>query len=260
MAGGAVLSPQAQAATVTAGVNDIILGFEALGGQGAALNLEVDLGPASRFLNAPAPFTLTSVEIGNISADLIATYGNTWFSRADLQWSVFGSTGSNAYNGFLSATTFVTRAEITPGTRSTPWGRDSNTINSAASQDIQSVIGGLNGRTSTANSNVREPRSHDRRKQVTPPGSSRGGTVSFTAYGPTVEGNFANGTANSILDFYAVQRASGADVGTPSQLLGTVKLDNNGNVTFSPVPEPASTAILMAGAGTLALIRRRRTA
>src|SRR4051812_7589226 len=225
-----VFTAQVQGATVTAGVNDIILGFEATGGQGAALNLEVNLGPASRFLNATAPFTLTSLDIGNISADLAATYGGTWFARTDLQWSIFGSTGTAAYNGFLSATTFVTKPKLTPATSTTPWPRGSNTTNSTASQDIQTVIGGLNGRTSTTNSNFGALVPSGDGNSYTSRVSENGGTTSFSAYGPTVEGNFGNGTANSVLDFYAVQRASGADVGTASQLLGTVKLDNNGNV------------------------------
>jgi len=258
-AGMAALSTEAPAATVTAGVNDIILGFEATGGQGVALNLEVDLGPASQFLSGTSK-TFTAVQIGNIAADLAATYGNTWFSRADLQWSVFGSTGPSAYQGFLSATTFVTKPETTPGLQTTPWPRGSNTTNSTASQDIQSVIAGLNGRTSTANTNFGSLVTASDGNSYTSHVSQSGGTVSFTAYGPTVEGNFGAGTAGSILDLYAVQRASGAAVGTDSQFLGTVKLDNNGNVIFTAVPEPTSTVALMTGVAALGFVRRRRTA
>jgi len=58
IAGAALLTPAVHAQTVTASLDDLILGFRAAGGTGAGVNLEVDLGSVSNFYNG-ASSTLT---------------------------------------------------------------------------------------------------------------------------------------------------------------------------------------------------------
>src|ERR1017187_4474569 len=80
----ALLTPAVRAGTVSAQLDDLILGFRASGGTGAGVNLEVDLGSISNFYNGAS----SSLNLSNlVIQDLIDTYGANWASRTDLFWA-----------------------------------------------------------------------------------------------------------------------------------------------------------------------------
>src|SRR5271166_5918374 len=104
-------------AQVTAAFPDIILGFAASGGSGAATNLEVDLGNVSQFYNATPGSTITLTQLSPL--DLAQIYGATWFSRSDLTFGAFATTGptlGTADGHAPKDTIWITDPETTPGT------------------------------------------------------------------------------------------------------------------------------------------------
>ena len=95
------------AATITAGVNDLILGFRAASGTGAASNLEVDLGNINSFTTLAAGGTIDFSS--RLSAtDLNATFGT--FNRTTVTFGVAGTTGNSAGgpNGQVANTVWLT--------------------------------------------------------------------------------------------------------------------------------------------------------
>lgn len=101
---------------------DLVLGFQATGGQGNTTNLFYNLGPGFGFRDTP-----NQAALGNLATQLAAVYGPSWFTRADLYFGVianrspfptsgFGSVGPE--NGDSSRTFYVSRASATnaPGT------------------------------------------------------------------------------------------------------------------------------------------------
>jgi hypothetical protein len=65
---------------------DLLLGVRASGGTGASQNVFLNLGNTVDIKNNP-----NQGVVGNIAADLSATFGNNWFSRADLYFGVIGN-------------------------------------------------------------------------------------------------------------------------------------------------------------------------
>src|ERR1017187_266711 len=77
----ALPAPSVQAGTVSAQLDDLILGFRASGGTGGGVNLEVDLGSVSNFYNAAPGSVIPLPELA--SQDLIDTYGADWATRSE---------------------------------------------------------------------------------------------------------------------------------------------------------------------------------
>src|SRR5579863_3509547 len=87
----ALLTSAVHATTLSAHLDDLVLGFRATGGQGAGLNLEVDLGSISNFYNG-ANIGLTLP--GLVVQDLVDDYGANWGSRTDLWWGAAATDGN----------------------------------------------------------------------------------------------------------------------------------------------------------------------
>ena len=64
------------------------------------------------------------------------------------------------------------------------------------------------------------------------------------------------GPTNSVLDLYELEPHSGTS--TPAQLVGDFSLSSSGVLTFNPVPEPSTGAILALGLAALGMRRQRR--
>jgi hypothetical protein len=98
---------------------DLILGFQATGGEGAATNVFFNLGSAISHRDNGNLGVL-----GNIASTLSAAYGSNWYSRTDLYFGAFGNLnfgqnsgigGQGPVNGDPSRTVYVSQAAATPG-------------------------------------------------------------------------------------------------------------------------------------------------
>ena len=235
----ALLVPAAQAA-LPYNDGDVLLAFRATGGDGGTTCYLVRLGSATLFTGASGQFT---VNVGNIKTDLENTYGVDWKTRGDVFWSVSGAQ-KIAGNGFPGNTMFATRAELTPGTQSTPWIRPSSFAAGAPAGKMQSMTGALGSAsgyaagatadqvisTSNAAGLLQATSASNSYSSYQPGGANTTGAAAYgyfaTATG--IEGTFAGGTAGSVLDFYKVEPGTGGAV-----LAGAFRLDDNGNLSFS---------------------------
>lgn len=213
----------ASAATYAAG--DLLLGVRATGDPGATTNVVVDLGPASQFLQATDPFTVT-----NLGADFTSIFseagGVTWSSRSDLYWGVVGTDlASDPTN-----TLYATRPRTDASTLSTPWDRRSYSAQSVTNSTYRSFASGY----ALSSTNASTP------KGVL---QSSTGTNSYSQFASNgadfnvysnIEGDFAHGTQGSVLDLYRLtpttQNAQGAGV----IYVGSFQFSDSGALTFSP--------------------------
>jgi hypothetical protein len=236
---------KANAASLSYSDGDVLLGFYATGGTGATSTYVVDIGQASQFLSRTTPLQLS---LGNIGADLVATYGADWNTRADLYWGFFGATDLGAvgsdpvYTLYASNNQAKAYAAGSGNTQSQP----ANKINAAG------VAFGSNYPSSTANSNFAvvegtgDPNSF---------ASFQNSTTQSFSYFQNAMGNFGSGTAATPLEFYRMFPGSVAVRNTTD--LGKFTINDSGVVTFTPVPEPSTCAILTVGLAALLLAKGR---
>jgi len=273
--GFALLAIPAQAqSTITAGFNDLVLGFRATSGTGSTLNLEVDLGSVSQF-QSPSSSSFT---IAHLSAlDISGTYGSSWNAAgSSVSWGIVGTTGATAAGpGVPAKTVWATKPWDVSGATDlagTAWNRGSTFAQQAPANAIATLFTGpnaLNGATSTANSaysavfTAGTPNSDSTWSSL----DLKTANVSFGYFNPTVDqtADFSLAQGSYLLsDLYQITPGSGA-----STYLGTFGLAADGTLTFATsssfftttVPEP-STYAAIAGALALGLvaIRRRRQA
>jgi len=246
-AAGLALTPGlARATNVTANPGDLILGFEA---PGSPDDLEVDLGSASRFLTATAPFNIsfgvvpgTSTAVTNLNSDLgIFGSGSAWASNTSLLWGVVGSVGnqptSNSYNIFYTQDAVDTDGYPNPGYSGS---RGDNTpINNK-------VVSGLAGSAQDAYSTAAAA--------VDLTGGNSWTSQGFS-FVEQQDGDPAVGSTLNLFELIPGNPASGnaTDV-------GSFTLDSSGDVTFTPaaVPEPSTWASILGGGLFLGFFRLRR--
>ncbi|MDP3850449.1 MAG: thrombospondin type 3 repeat-containing protein [Luteolibacter sp.] len=229
---------------VPAPVNgDIFLGFRASGGQGGDSSYLVNLGPDTAFRNLAQGSSITFTvsggtnPIGDIGADLAATYGADWNTRPDLLWGVFGLKNSS------SPSVYSTRERTSPNTQSIPWPAlnlsSRSSVASAASSVIDTNTGGYRGLQATANSPVAALQTNFSGQasynfQVATPGTTDFGSLSQWS---SIEGSFGGGVAATRLDFYWLSGSST----TPVKYLGYFSITGAGVLTFtnpSTTPPP----------------------
>lgn len=80
------LAPLTHAAPFQLDQDDLLLGIQATGGAGTTQNVFFNLGNTVDIKNSP-----NQGVVGNIAADLSATYGTNWFTRTDLVFGVIGN-------------------------------------------------------------------------------------------------------------------------------------------------------------------------
>ncbi|MES2705639.1 MAG: PEP-CTERM sorting domain-containing protein [Verrucomicrobiota bacterium] len=245
-----VLAGNSFAATVAApAAGDLFLAFRAGGGQGAATSYIVNIGSDLTYRNAAAGSSFDVPGLGNTGADLIATYGSGWSSRADLHWGVFGARQS------VNSTVYASREQDPAGSAVSAWPALTQTArNSTATSviDVISGIGGFTGGEATANSAAAILQSNSGseasyNKQVAAAGTTDFGSLSqWTG----IEDDFGSGAGGTALNLFRI-------AGSDSTNLGTFTLSSGGILNFTAaVPEPGPT-LLLAAAGLLALRRRR---
>lgn len=238
-------TPPAKAVLVDDWVaGDLIIGFRASGGVGSDTSYLINIGQRTLYTSATSAFDLS---LGNIGADLSATYGATWFDRTDLLWSVFGTTES------VAPTLYASRARTSLGTQSTPWPSEADSgLRTATKSEIVSVASAFNQLDATANSSRAALQANSGNAgsynwQVTAnSGTDFGGVSQWT----NIEGTFGVSSTKA-LDYYSVSGST--------TYRGVFSIDNTGQVSFNAVPEP-STYALLAITGTVFMVFLRRRA
>ena len=253
LAGLALIGQSAQA-LLPYSPGDVFIGINQHGG---AEDYLVNLGSITYLTSNNQPLTW------QLSASDISSVAPGWQNSDATYWGVVGTVGKlTGALGYAKGTTFVSGAA-----GMTPWYIQSNTAQLVGASAINNVINstgdGYVWSTGTANQTslgaaiVQSQAGSN--SWATRVGTASGASLSFSEFGPTIESNFATGTANSVLDLYLVQPPNGStiNVGDMSILLGSFTIDDSALVTFTPVPEPTTFAMLGIGAGLLGLRRRR---
>jgi hypothetical protein len=244
----ALLAPSLRAQSpVVYNTGDLLLGFRAAAGTtGAGVDYVLDLGPAATFRNATGTIDISG--LGNFAADMAAHFGSTWdtTTSGDVFFAAVAYTGATPLNGDPAQTVYTTNNFY-----STPWPY-SNTQSTVGAL-IQNVGVKYGESTSTANSPVGVLQSITTQYSYGSyqPTGSAGGGISFGQWSPTNEGFIGNTLQLDEL----VNGVSSTAIGT----LQVIATGNNGDgeILFSPIPEPSPLALLPIAFGGLALVRRR---
>jgi hypothetical protein len=261
VAGITAFATQASATTYVAG--DLLLGFRATSGQGSTSNLLVNIGQADTVYRDAVANIASVVDIGTL---LDATYGTNWETRADLFWGVVGvrsnASSGAAVDGDPVRTLYATRAQSgTPEAgvsgNSTPWNVSGGTTRSTIANNITGVLGTYDA-FSTAVTNTAVVSSTSGSTW-----STQNGTNSFGFTG-SVEGNFGNGTAGTVLDLYRILNSTSGASPTGTIGLGSWEgsftINDSGVVGFAVTAVPEPSRALLAGLGLAGIaFRRRRT-
>jgi hypothetical protein len=268
MAGVVLSTSQATADPYADG--DLILGFRATAGNGGSTNILVNLGSIATFRDAN---TQISLDLGNLDADLDATFGANWATRADFLWSVSGVQFS-AGNGFSTNRNLIaSRAQNSPlaqpgFSNSLPWNRGTLSTQGPPALKMQALAnqyglgttGSISGtdQIESVNSPFALIQPHGQNNSfeefMSGGGQSSSGS-SFAYFSGGIEGNFGLGASGSALDLYVMTPAATGG-GT---FEGTFTIDDSAHLTFTPqgVPEPSSIFTLALGTAALGIVRRR---
>lgn len=235
------------AATVAApNSGDLFLAFRVEGGVGANTSYIVNIGSDLNYRNAAAG-SVQVLTLTGVGADLAATYGAGWDTRADLHWAIFGarlSVNSAVYASF--------ERDNLGSAAAAPPSLTQQARNATAGSIIDVVTGyslgdtTLNNPAGTFQTNSANDSSYF--KQVATAGTTDFGSLSQWN---SIEGNFGGGAAGTALDLYRVG-------GTGVTSVGTFSINNLGDVTFAAVPEPGVSVLAIAGAALGLTSRRRR--
>lgn len=249
------------AATVANPINnDIFLAVRATGGVGGSSTLLVNLGQYSAFATQQAttdPYTTVALGgIGDIGADLVATFGANWNTRGDVQWGIFGRSSSGL------VITYGSRSQTPAETAGEPWPVQDQTARTGTSSAITSVLtstGGYRNSTATLNSAFATVQANSGQAssyafQVGTAGTTDFGSLS--GWG-SIEGNFGDGVSDTALDLFKYYATDGTGLTDAVTSPGFFTISNSGGLSFTSVPEP-STALLGAAGVFMLLTNRRR--
>jgi hypothetical protein len=218
---------------------DLIIGFQATGGQGTNTNVFFNLGPAINHRDNGNLGVL-----GNIATTLSAAYGSNWYSRTDLYFGAFGNLnfaqnsgigGQGPVNGDPSATIYVSQAAAAPG-QSLLWtGYTSTALRSAGN-----TFSGMEQMVVSLTANADNSANVD---QTTQPLEWNNG---WTVYNPTpggafgifnggIQQNFGKGGSATHVDVqrilaYTTGAAPTGTVGTGSYET-TISIGSDGSIT-----------------------------
>ncbi|HAM70454.1 MAG TPA: hypothetical protein DCM86_02295 [Verrucomicrobiales bacterium] len=255
----AFAAPSARAQQFTFAAGDVLAAFHKAGSP----DLEVNLGKIDTLLAAPGPVSFGGTSY-DITTQLLGNFGN---NLDGLSFSVIAGTKSTLA-GHTANETWLSYA----GTASA----GPANFGSLKSASVASQVDGIAG-TGTATAGARFaaagasyppssasaiiiPSSSANSFSVLYPGTTHlAGLLGATASTDNTTGaGFTGGATPLVSGFYDHPGTAAAT--TAGALVGTFSLDGNGQLTFTPVPEPSTYALAGLGLGVLFLIQRRRAA
>ena len=198
---------------------DLMMGFEA----GGVLDVLLPLGPAQMFVTASAPF---SINIGNLNSALIAAFGSSPGTNANIFTAVFG----NLNPSDPSNTLYANRPHINPIS-----GSGQSAISSLMSSVESEYNNEFTGMRAIVQDSSQTPNSY----------------LSKVTAG-RVFNNYITETQFSVGSLVLDRAPSTTNGGGPVTTLGTISFsfDGGGNITgamFIPVPEPSTYALATLG-------------
>jgi hypothetical protein len=240
--------------------NDLYLGFEE---SGSPNNLIVDIGPDSKFLNATSAFTLSfgviptgqtgaGTSVTSLLTDLNTVYTTGWASSSGasaLKWGVAGD------DEISSTLLFFTEDSVNPAIPKSP----SITGGNSEADKIDTFSYYLSKDFSTVNSSEASSVPSSASSTDPDPWSVYSPSTNGFGTGLDIEQSPSDGPLSTLNLFEEVPTSSG---GANATDLGTLALESNGSVVFTPesVPEPSTWASIIGGGLLLGLhqLRRRR--
>jgi len=211
-------------------------------------DLVVDIGSSSTYQGGGGPFTISGVN----ASTLTSTFGGL----DGIYWSVFGYASDNAL--FTSSP----RGDINTQTDPTPSAPVSG--QEAVISKMGAILGAaVNNGTALSSSQVLINSSLNLGSRLSysigvaslaganQPGNFRNTWISVENFTGT---GFAASGAPDVSDLY--QNEPGNPLTTSGTYLGNFSLGNDGSLTFNPVPEPNTFALMGAGMFALTFMRR----
>lgn len=275
----AISALSANAANSFHAASDLVLTFQNPGGAtGSTQTVTVALGNVSTVFRDGGTFTTI-----NIASTLSSTFGPNWFDATTLWVGAAGFRGTSASSTQLldsdpHQTIYISKARTTVGTE----GQANTAISNLGLGTGTGIVNGINavkgrieadGTTAifvegTSTSFI------DDQNPFSSPGVQN---AAYTDVAGGVQGNFgagnlgtnvlgATGTVELALDLYRFQTRS--DLADPTgfnqtnvgQFLGTITINQAGDVNFSAVPEPSTYAMFGLAAVVIGFVIKRRRA
>jgi hypothetical protein len=231
----AVAALAASSYAATAANGDLVLGFKS---SAWTTDVVIDLGNVSNY-TAPGTYT-----IGNFASQLTSTAAITWGAVADVS-DITGTVSDVAYlsSKWLNATGTLGVAN------STNWdGKSQDQINLVYAK-AGNVYNGIGSYTVGVAKTIATSSANSWTKNDT---SSSAFNFTSAQFNNTLSN--LGGTNFSASDLYSVQ--NDGTTGT-STLVGTFAVFQNGDVTFTVIPEPSTYALIL-GAMTVGFVGLRR--
>jgi hypothetical protein len=255
----AALSTAAHAQLATYNEGDLLIGFE----NGGANNYIVDLGSASKFLDATS-----NLSFSLSASDLASAFTSNWATTANVQWGVIGGSDSTTSltlgsDTLAKNTLFFTKGESTVGTQTTApkvfTPAASNNDNSNIQSFANEFASTLTSAGSTAGLQAVVESSTDSAGWTGNNPKTNAFQLGLNIEQPATGG--ATGATNSALDLYEAVPST-ASPAPSAKYLGDFTLNSSGvltfNVTAQSVPEPASYALAGIAIATFLVLRRRK--
>jgi len=237
----AMLAPQIKAATTAYNAGDVLLGFR--DNTGASSNdYMIDVGQYSSFPTTGG----TTFSLGNVAADMVAAFGNTWYTSGNIVFSAFGINTANSIPTFFYLTNpnNAGMKNLTSGNV----GSFTNYINNVTGGQYSNEVSGSS------------PYGLVESKSATYSYSAYqyGGTYSATKYWNLFSVNpECSITGTNYLTLFTVS----GGIAPTSAVEGTFTVNSLGNITYTaPTPEPTTLACLAVGGMMVASTMRRRKA
>jgi len=263
---------------------DLIMSFQATGGQGASQTIAANLGAAYSWRDA----TANSFGVIDLGTLLTVTYGASWFDRTDLYFTINGvrAAGYNPANGGSPVVDGDARNAIYIGrskTSSDPLSYSPYTYTASAMGNVGTQMTTYNATVGTALSSVAQATiaasEINTIEDFTIPNSGGARLVNWTTFSADANQAFTAGTlfSNNGFDYAGalnLQRINRVD-GTTGTLAGNVVfpgisagtganlgyfgIRDSGIVDYYAVPEPSTyTLLVLTAAGLAAHATRRR--
>ena len=278
VAAGAISLGAAQQSSAAFAKGDLIMSFQATGGEGATTTYVVNLGTGYSYRDA----TTNISNVINIGSNLSSIFGGEWYERSDLYVNIIGNSeagyspanqGGPVVNGDARNTIYASRARTdSDATTYTAWSSAAAALGAAGTQ-VQTYNSAVSSSLSGSNSASIPISNNNTIEEFTMPAGSL--LTNFLNFGTDFNQAFGTGSLSSLSGTnyegaLTLQRINRVD-GTTGSLEGNVVVDgiaagtgsnegffgirSTGQIDyFAPIPTPSPTPSPMppsgGGAGT----------